>query len=156
MCINCPDMITDCWKPGCYNPNGGNYGKSRKFYIGDEYCRHLQEQYGHTHAEWEDRGLAENDGEEPLYYSRKTVLDNAITAVIAQGGWTVLHREDKYPHAYAIFQQTGEFNHAAHIALTAVTMGLWIPIYVFQYFGRRQKQTLIATVDSSGNLNWTS
>jgi hypothetical protein len=54
MCINCPDMVTDCWQPGClgpeFLPDGRRnlYARSRKFYLDDTLCGHLQRRYGVT------------------------------------------------------------------------------------------------------------
>jgi hypothetical protein len=54
MCINCPDMVTDCWEPGCLGPeflSDGRrnlYSRSSKFYLDDTLCAHLQQRYGVT------------------------------------------------------------------------------------------------------------
>lgn len=54
MCLNCGDFVDMCWEDACYNPNGGRYGKAKKFYVDDKYCRHMQEKYGHEIASWAD------------------------------------------------------------------------------------------------------
>lgn len=46
MCINCSDFVESCSKDGCYNPDGGPYGRIRKFYLGDTLCEHLVQEYG--------------------------------------------------------------------------------------------------------------
>ena len=61
MCFNCGDMIDMCAEDECYIPSGGPYGKARKFYIGDLYCRHLQAEYGHLYALWCDRYGEDDD-----------------------------------------------------------------------------------------------
>ncbi len=42
MCIGCPDFVTYCNEGECCNPNDGPYGLYNKFYLGDEYCKHLK------------------------------------------------------------------------------------------------------------------
>lgn len=54
MCVGCPDFVDMCTEGNCHNPDGGPYGKYAKFYLGDEYCEHLKEKYGHSHALYED------------------------------------------------------------------------------------------------------
>jgi hypothetical protein len=46
MCVGCSDFVDDCWEGDCYNPNGGRFNMSSKFYLGDTLCIHLQEKYG--------------------------------------------------------------------------------------------------------------
>lgn len=56
MCINCPDMVADCWEPGCigpeFLPDGRRnlYSRSRKFYLDDDLCQHLAAEHGVTTA----------------------------------------------------------------------------------------------------------
>lgn len=50
-----------CGKDECYQPNGGPYGRFRKFYVGATYCAHLREFYGHNIATWDDRYKDEDD-----------------------------------------------------------------------------------------------
>jgi hypothetical protein len=72
MCINCPDMVTDCWEPGClgpeFLPDGRRnlYSRSGKFYLDDTLCAHLQQRYGVTTG-WELRDFLRSrpDDEEP-------------------------------------------------------------------------------------------
>lgn len=61
MCMNCPDFVTYCAQDECYTPDGGPYSKIRKFYINNEYCRHLKEIHKHDLATWEDRDKNEDD-----------------------------------------------------------------------------------------------
>ena len=63
MCVNCGDFVAMCGNDTCYNPNGGLYAKSRSFYLGNTYCVHLQEYYGHAVATWEDKGKDYEDEE---------------------------------------------------------------------------------------------
>jgi hypothetical protein len=52
VCINCPDMVADCWEPGCvgpeFLPDGRRnlYSRSRKFYLDDSLCEHLRAEHG--------------------------------------------------------------------------------------------------------------
>jgi hypothetical protein len=53
LCFNCPDFIDQCFI--CGDPNGGPYEKAKKFYVGDRFCEHLAEQYGHDTTMFSDR-----------------------------------------------------------------------------------------------------
>lgn len=53
MCINCPDFIDMCWNEEC-KISDNPYGGRPSFYIGDTYCKHLQEEYGHEKAQYGD------------------------------------------------------------------------------------------------------
>lgn len=53
MCFNCPDFIDQCFT--CGDPNAKQYGKAKSFYVGDKFCEHLAEQYGHDTASFRDR-----------------------------------------------------------------------------------------------------
>lgn len=58
MCVNCGDFVDICGEDGCRNPNprpGQLYGIMRSFYVGDPYCEHMAELYGHAVATWEDQ-----------------------------------------------------------------------------------------------------
>lgn len=55
MCFNCGDFIDYCREGSCHNPNADLFQRYRKFWVGDEYCKHLKLKYGHDRAEWSDR-----------------------------------------------------------------------------------------------------
>ena len=72
MCVNCPDMVADCWKPGClgaeFLPDGRRnlHSRSRKFYLDDDLCGHLAAEHGVTTARKLDHILRPDDLDEFL------------------------------------------------------------------------------------------
>lgn len=52
--MNSAGFVDICGVDECYDPHGGPHRKMRKFYIGDKYCRHMENKYGHETATWED------------------------------------------------------------------------------------------------------
>lgn len=59
MCFNCGDFIDLCF--ACGDPDGGPHARAKKFYVGDTFCEHMREKYGHETAEWRDRYGDEED-----------------------------------------------------------------------------------------------
>lgn len=59
MCFNCGDFVDLCF--ACGDPNGGPFGRAKKFYLDDEYCVHMKEKYGHDIARWQDRYPEDED-----------------------------------------------------------------------------------------------